>query len=244
MWLRRFDPRLAARRATDAAVRATGPRLLGAALHGSVLAGEFHPSHSDVNMAFVFSTLGVEELEALRRVAPVWQRCRVVSPLLVSREGLSRSLDTFPLEYLLIRERHEVLHGEDFFAGLEIGRDHLRLEVERILRAQKLGLGLSYVALAGTRAGARRWAARAGTAIASSAAGLVWLREAALPATRRELAVRCGAAFGVNTAAFEALLAVRDGPRRGVEARALLDGALGVITRLLEIAEGLDAPRR
>jgi hypothetical protein len=243
MWPRRFDPQAAARRAAAAAARATGPCLLGATLHGSAASGEFHPAHSDVNMAFVFSTLGAVELEALRRIAPVWDRCRVVRPLLVSRDGLLRSLDTFPLEYLLIRERHVTLHGEDFFTGLAIDRGALRLEVERILRAQELGLGLSYVALAGTRSGARQWAARAGSAIAASAAGLLWLREGSLPATRRDLAARCGAAFGVDPEGLARLLTLREEPHRSLEARALLDSALAVITRLLESAEGLDAPR-
>jgi predicted nucleotidyltransferase len=243
MWFRRFEPRLAARLAAEAAERATGPRLLGAALYGSAVAGGFHPAHSDVNVAFVFSALGAEELEALRRIAPVWDRCRVVRPLLLSRDALLRSRDTFPLEYLLIRERHEALRGEDLFAGIAIERAALRLQVERTLRAQELGLGLSYVALAGTRSGARHWAVRAGSAIAASAEGLLWLREGSLAATRRELAARCGAAFGVDAAAFELLLTLRERPREGVEARTLLDAALGVITRLLESAEGLDAPR-
>ena len=64
MWPDRFDPRKAAGRAVDAARRAVGEKLRGATLYGSVTTGEFHPTHSDVNIAFVFSQLGTPELVA------------------------------------------------------------------------------------------------------------------------------------------------------------------------------------
>ena len=97
MWPDRFDPRKGARRAVDAARRATGEKLRGATLYGSVTTGEFHPTHSDVNIAFVFSKLGTPELVALHGAHREWQRARVVQPLLVlwrralrSRVGLGR----------------------------------------------------------------------------------------------------------------------------------------------------------
>ncbi len=244
MWVRRFDPREAARRAVAEAERAVGPRLLGATLYGSAVTGEFHSAHSDVNVAFIFSALGAPELESLRAARTAWMRCRVVRPLLLSRDSIQRSLDTFPLEYLLVRERHEAIVGEDSFAGLEIGRNALRLEIERVLRAQQLGLGLSYIALTHTRSGARHWAARASTSIAATAAGLLWLLEGAIPPTRRELAERCGAVLGVDATAFQQLLSLRLEPRGSIEAAALLESALRILNRLLETAEGLDGPPR
>jgi hypothetical protein len=79
--------------------------------------------------------------------------------------------------------------------------------------------------------------------MAASASGLLWLREGAIPASRRALAERSGAAFGVNAEGFARLLLLRTEPRRPVEARALLDSALDVLHRLLETAEGMDPPR-
>lgn len=243
MWSRRFDAREAARRAAAATERAVGGKLLGAVLYGSAVTGEFHPAHSDVNAAFVLSVLGADELEALQSARRAWTRARVIRPLLLSERTLSRSLDTFPLEYLLIRERHELIQGRDLFAGLPIGREVLRLQVERVLRAQELGLTLAYVALAGTRAGARHWASRTGAAMAASAAGLLWLAEGRVPDSRRAVAERSGALFGLDAEAFARLLLLRTEPRRPVETRALLDSALGVLHRLLEKAEGPDPVR-
>jgi len=244
MWPRRFDPRQAAGRAVDAARRAVGDKLRGAALYGSAVSGEFHPAYSDVNLAFVFSALGTAELSALSRAYPVWRRSRLTRPLLLSEESLRRSLDSYPLEYLLIREGHEVISGSDYFGALVIARDELRLEVERVLRAQELGLGLSYVALAGTRGGARLWALQALNAIAASASGLLYLSGQPVPRRKRDLADHCAAAFGVDPAAFMRLLTLRDTKRDRVEAVELLDSTLRILNQLLASAERMSAPSR
>jgi predicted nucleotidyltransferase len=240
IWQRRFDPEAAARRAVLAAVAAVGDRLVGATLYGSAAGGEFLPAQSDVNVAFVFSAMGAGELEALRRIHRRWRRERVTRPLLVTREGLRRSLDVYPLEYLLIRERHVTLHGEDCFAGIEIERGALRRAVERVLRGQELGLAWTYVALTSTPSGARHWAARAGTAMAASASGLLYLAGEPIPATRRAIAERTAARFGVDPTAIIRLLDRPSTPPEPVEASRLLETAQTVLARLIEAAEGLD----
>jgi predicted nucleotidyltransferase len=237
MFKRPFNGRAAAERAVFAAQRAAGDRLIGATLYGSAAGGEFLPTHSDVNVAMVFSALGAEELEALRPAHRVWQRNRVVRPLLVSREGLARSIDVFPLEYLLIRERHETLHGEDCFGNIEIGREALSREIERVLRAQELGLAWTYVALAGTPSGARHWAGRAGTAIAASASGLLYLAGEKIPATRRELTERCAALFGIDAEALRGLVERGPEARSRIEATRLLASAQTILSRLTEAAD-------
>ena len=222
-------------------MEAVGNKLVGATLYGSAAGGEFLPTHSDVNVAFIFTAMGAKELEALRHAHRRWQGARVTRPLLLTRDTLLRSIDVFPLEYLLIRERHETLHGEDCFAGLEIDRGALRREVERVLRGQELGLAWTYIALASTPSGARHWAARAGTALAASASGLLYLAGEPIPGTRRAIAERAAARFGVDAGAM-LLLLERAAPRRApIEATRLLSSAQMVLARLIDAAERLDA---
>ena len=239
MWPRRFDPMEAAKAAVEAARAAAGERLVSAALYGSAARGEFDAAHSDVNVVFVFATLGAPELEALRRAHRSWVRHRVTRPLLLSRKSLQDSQDTFPLEYLLLREWHQTLHGPDLYAGLSVDRACLRSAVERLLRAQELGLAVSWVALAGTPGGARHWASQASRAIGASASGLLHLTGEPLPARRAELAERCAARFGVDREALQALL-TRDADRPRVEASRLLESARLLVERLLAEAERLD----
>ena len=241
-WLRRFDPKEAARGAVDAARRAVGERLVSATLYGSAAGDEFDRRSSDVNVAFVFAALGPAELEALKSAYRRWVRLRVARHLLLSRETLARSTDTFPLEYLLIQNHHETLHGEDLFAGVAIDRRALRTAVERVLRTQELGLITSYLALANSPAGARHWARRASTAIGASASGLLYLMGEPIPAKKGELAERCGARLGMEVSLLSLLLAHGAGRRVPIEAAKLLELAQTFLTRLIDAAERLDGP--
>lgn len=154
---------------------------------------------------------------------------------------MSHSLDTYPLEYLLIREQHELLQGADLFAGLAIERAALRQEVERVLRAQQLGLAVTYVALAGTPAGARHWAARAATALTASASGLLHLLGEEIPRGRAAVAGRCAARFGFDESAVRHL--VGRGAERGPDrpSQEVLAAAQQVLKRLIAEVERLDA---
>ncbi len=241
-WTRRFDPMRAAREVAEASKGALGDRLVGASLYGSVASGEFDPAHSDVNIAFVLSDLGATELETLRPLHASWAKRRVTRPLLLSRDGLLRSIDVFPLEYLLIRERHDTLVGEDVFAGLAIDSGALRDQVERTLRGQELGLAWTYLAVASTPSGASHWAARSGTAIAASASGLLHLAGEGVPRTRALVAERCATRFGVDAEALRLLVACRPGERERVDAVRLLTSAQSILSRLTAVVEGLDHP--
>ena len=240
MFSKSFDPGAAARESVDATKQALGDRLLGAVLYGSAAAGDFHPDHSDVNVAFTFRTLGAPELEALRPLHDSWSKRRVTRPLLMSRETLDRSLDVFPLEYLLIREHHETLFGEDHFRGLVIDLGELRDQVERTLRAQEMGLAWTYLAIARTPSGASHWAARSGTALAASASGLLHLAGEPVPGRRAEVAERCASRFGIDAEALRLLVACRPGEREKVEAERLLTSAQSILGRLIAVVEGLD----
>ena len=243
MWSRTFDPMKAAGEAVQEARRFAGDRLVSATLYGSAASGEFRPAHSDLNIAFVFTALGAPELEKLRGVHRAWEARRVVRPLLLSAASLEQSRDTFPLEYLLIRERHAALYGPDPFASIAVDRAALRSQVERVLRAQELGLAVSYVSLASTPAGARRWASQAASALAASASGLLYLTEGAIPATRKETAERCAVRFGVDRAVILSLLTHERPEGRGLLATELLESAQTLLQRFTQEVERLDGPR-
>jgi predicted nucleotidyltransferase len=240
MWSKPFDPRVAAGEAVEATRQALGDRLLGATLYGSVATGDFDPAHSDVNVAFMLATLGASELERLRPLHGAWSKRRVTRPLLLSKESLDRSIDVFPLEYLLIREHHDTLSGEDLFRGLSIDAGELRDQVERTLRAQELGLAWTYLAVARTPSGATHWAARSGTAIAASASGLLHLAGEPVPKTRAEVAERCASRFGVDAEDLRLLVACRPSERKRVDAVRLLTSAQSILSRLIAAVEALD----
>lgn len=240
MW-RTFDSKSAAREAVDAAKKAVGPALESATLYGSAAMGTFDPARSDLNVAFVFSSLEGGLLDSLRGAQPAWRKRRLVRPLLLTRSIVETSRDTFPLEYLLIQAHHEAMEGPDPFAAITIERAALRLQVERTLRTQSLALAWSYLEAAGTPSGARHWATRSGTALAASACGLLHLAGEGIPAARREIAAKTAAAFGIAEEPLSIVL-LPPGQRPAVPAAALVTSAREVVQRLLEAAERMDGP--
>ena len=138
---------LEASRAWLEPVRTTlGNEFLAAFLTGSVLTQGFDPAHSKVNIVVVARTLEPEKLDALRGAMPVSRKAPHFDPLLLSKRQIENSLDSFPIEWLEMRERHMTLEGEDVFATLQVPNTYLRLQCEHELRSKHIRLRQAYLA--------------------------------------------------------------------------------------------------
>ena len=125
---------------------AMGAEFLAALLTGSVLTQGFDPRHSKVNIVVVARTLEPEMLDSLRDVIPVSRKAPHFDPLLLTLRQIENSLDSFPIEWLEMRERHLTLEGEDVFATLEVPSTYLRLQCEHELRSKHIRLRQAYLA--------------------------------------------------------------------------------------------------
>jgi len=118
------------------ATAALSGRLLALVLYGSAAGGDYHPGRSDLNLLFLLDRVDAAALGSLLKPLAGWRKKNAVSPLLLDREDLERSQDSFPLEFLEMRLAHRVLQGEDPIATLSIDRDALRLQCEREVRGK------------------------------------------------------------------------------------------------------------
>jgi hypothetical protein len=120
--------------------------LQAVALTGEAAGAGYRPGRSPLELAVMLDHVTPE---ALRRVQPrlrAWGRRRVAPPLLVDPPWLAEARDVFPLELLELTEHHLQIHGaSDPFARIEIGLEHLRIEVERQLRGKLLHLWEAYL---------------------------------------------------------------------------------------------------
>jgi hypothetical protein len=92
----------------------------------------------------VARTLDLDHLDRLAAVVPRGGKPGF-EPLFVGRGQLEHSLDTFPIEWLDIQERHLLLEGDDVLAALAVPRAALRLQCEHELRGKHLRLRQIYV---------------------------------------------------------------------------------------------------
>jgi hypothetical protein len=82
--------------------------------------------------------------ECASRVAS-WHRAGCATPLLLTKEEFSGSLDAFPIEYGEILETHRLLFGVDPFPGLTIAIEDMRRECETLVKSHLLHLRENYI---------------------------------------------------------------------------------------------------
>lgn len=189
-------------------------------LHGSALTPRFDTT-SDVNLLIVVGDLPHARLDALARV--IAQRSaaggRRVTPLVLTDEQVTRSVDVFPLEFHDLAARRALLWGEDVLGGMRIGDAHLRHQCESELRAKLVGLRQAYVLGGGTAELAGRLLVRAAGGTAAAYRGLLTLRRASVvPEDAVTLAEAVAREFAVDAAALGAPFAAHRDPPAGDQA--------------------------
>lgn len=125
--------------------RGLGGRLRAVVLYGSAARGDHRQGTSDFNLIVVLQDLDPAALEALSPALKWWARQGQPAPRLFSPAIIGEAADVFPIEFLDIQKRRVVLHGQDPFAAVAIGYDHLRLQCERELREKMMRLREGYV---------------------------------------------------------------------------------------------------
>jgi len=124
---------------------ALGGEFLSAYLTGSVLTQSFDPKHSRINLLVVARSLELEVLERLHQAIPPSKKAPHFDPLFLSRIQIEKSLDSFPIEWVEIQERHLRIEGDDVFEGLVVPQTYLRLQCEHELRGKFIQLRQAYV---------------------------------------------------------------------------------------------------
>lgn len=98
--------------------RVFGPRFVSLIAYG--------PHRSAV---FV-ETIDPGDLDAMGALVDTSHRDHLATPLVMTAEELSRSLDAFPLEFQAMLDRHEVIDGSDPLSGIRIEPADLRRACE------------------------------------------------------------------------------------------------------------------
>jgi hypothetical protein len=234
---------LAAARGWLAPLRvALGPDFSAAYLTGSVLSHGFDVRHSHVNILVVARVLDAAALEALARVIPRGSKPASFDPLFVTESQIRQSLDTFPIEWQEIQERHLLIDGADVFAGLEVPRAELRRQCEHELRSKHLRLRQAFL-LQHERADRLTAALRlSASGIAAVLRTLLRLQGEVPPAHTGRVIERVAELFKLDAQVLLAPHTLRYGMRRPKreEIQALYRKFLVELDRLIAAVDGLN----
>ncbi len=144
-------------------------------LYGAVAAGTFNPRSHTARSVFVVGAVDLEVLRQLARQGPRLGKARIAAPLIMTPEYIDASLDTFPLEFLEIAQRHICVFGEDHFRELPLQAADVRHQCERELKTIQLGMRQALLAAAGRDKALNTVEVDVGERLLRSLRGLLWL---------------------------------------------------------------------
>lgn len=191
-----------------------GDGIKSIAVYGSSTGEDYVVGRSNVNLVVVVETLTAATLASLLKVVESGRRRRIVPPLLVTPDYLKASADVFPIEYLEIRDSQVVIFGDDFFTGIQTSRENLRLECESQLRAAVLRTRQAYLELGGRKRGAEQVLHASVTALVPVFRAMLRLKGGEPPRSKVGVVQAMGAAFGINSETFAAILRDKAGDEK------------------------------
>jgi hypothetical protein len=220
---------------------ALADEFLAAYLTGSVLTQGFDPRRSRVNVLVVARSLGLEVLDALRQAIPVTKKPPHFDPLFLTRVQIEKSLDSFPIEWMDLKERHLRIEGDDIFATLEVPSTHLRLQCEHELRGRHIQLRKIFLVSAGNPDELVAVLDANASGFATLCRALIRLHGEATPADHGMVIERVADLFGLDAQGLLVAHLVRQSGRKykAEEITALYRRFLVEVDRLVNAIDGL-----
>jgi len=221
---------------------AHGKSLVSVILYGSAAGGDHHAAFSDLNVFCVLSTVTSKELAASEPVFHWWRGLRHPSPLLMSVDEVRSSTDCFPIEFMDMRERRRVLHGEDVVADLVVEEVFYRAQVEHELMAKLLRLRQKAAGVLSNKELLLRLMIDSVSTFCVLGRHALRLAGVEAPWRKREIVAACVQQFGLTGSPFNALLDLREGrtKTRDADAAGLFEQYLNDIAALVAAVDRLE----
>ena len=226
----------------DKLKNAFGDRLVSIVLYGSAAGGDHHPKFSDFNVLVVLSAITPREMADSEEIFRWWREQGSPSPLLLTESEVTNSTDCFAIEFLDIKQQHQLLYGKDVVSGLAVDRSFYRAQVEHDLRAKLLRLRQKASGMLSDADLLRRLLADSISTFAVLFRHALALDGAEAPHRKRDVIEAARQRFGFDAAPFETLLALREErlKPRDVDPAGLLAGYLQGIGAVIDAVDRLD----
>lgn len=121
-----------------------GDGLVSAVLYGSAASGEYAFKHSNVNMMIVLKDASLDNLGKISHFINK-RKFMIINPLFFTEDYIKRSTDTFPIEFMDMKENHLVLKGKDVLKDINIDTAHLRFQCEQELKLKIINIKRYYL---------------------------------------------------------------------------------------------------
>jgi hypothetical protein len=218
-----------------------GSELVSLIVYGSAASGSYVKGKSDIYLLLVLTEAGINKLDAAFDSVKLWKKRRVATPLVMTKAFIETSLDSYPIEFLNMKNSHILVYGEDVLANLAFQPADLRLQIEREVKGKIILLRQGYLETAGSARELRLLIRNSFTAFISIFNALLYLKQEKAPQTRRETIKEVSNLFSLDAAIFELCSDIREGKDRlaGSEITATFNKYLREVEKISSIVDGL-----
>lgn len=191
-------------------------------LYGSAATGEYIHKKSDINFLVVLTENGIKKLRKYLPLISKWQKRNVTTPLFLTKEYILSSLDSFPIEFLSMRMKYELVYGEDIMSNLKVEESDLRLACEREMKGKLLHLREGFLSASKDTRDLKMLISQSLATFTTLFTAILKLREAEPPRKRRELFEKMATEFDLDREVFAKLMDVRENSTK-IKKQELLD---------------------
>lgn len=124
-----------------------GDNLISAFVHGDCLMEGFNAMEKPWTISFILRDNSNQSLEVIQKILPKIKKDNLEFRYFFTLKEIQTSEDVYPLEFLHIASRNEVLAGQSPLPGYTPNREKLRLECERELRGFLIRLRQAFIYL-------------------------------------------------------------------------------------------------
>ena len=174
--------------------------------YGSALGENFMPGVSSITSVVVFRKLDCVVLRASLRVIDKGIRMKVAAPLFLTPEHITSSIDTFPIEFLEMRENNVIVYGEDLLGPLSIDSLHIRFVCEEQLKGKLIRIRQGYLEIGLRKKGIEALIKESLDSLLPVFKGLLRLKSINPPAEADRVFGLLSENFGIDSNVFLAIL--------------------------------------
>ena len=203
-------------------------------LYGSATGKYFIQNKSDVNLAVVFQRLEFLQLKDSLELINYGLSKRITAPLFLSLSYIEASKDTFPIEFIEIKENNALLYGRDVFSGLQIDDASIKLFCKREIQGKLIRLRQAYLEVGLKRKGVEALMKESMRSLFPVFRALLRLKVQRAPVDREELIAELCGHYGLSKDVFIAVLRdrINDEKMKGRDAELFFEGYLKEIEKI------------
>lgn len=197
---------------SQAMIALHGDNLKTISLYGSAVGEDFIPKKSNVNLLLVMERIDPPDLKKSLKLINQGRKKGIV-PLLLTVEHMKSSTDTFPIEFLEMKENYSLIYGKDILGELEVKGRNVRLQCEQQLKGGLIRLYQVYLEIGMKEKRIRSLLVNSLTSLIPIFRSLLRLKGKALPVKKRDIISDLEREFTVNGGLFLKVLEMKEGKK-------------------------------